>query len=141
MRIHGEAMPDVTIIEKILQSMTPLFNYVVYFIEESNDVDMLSIDQLQSSLLVHEQFYDEEQALKATSENRAGGARGRGRGRFRGRGRGRGMSSFDKSTVECYHCHKLGHFQYECQSKENTTNFAESQEEMLLMTHLEDTQA
>jgi len=81
----------------------------------------------------------EEQALKATSENKAGGARGRGCGEFRGRGRD--MSSFDKSTVECYHCHKLGHFQYECPSKENTTNFVESQDEMLLMTHLEDTQA
>jgi len=79
----------------------------------------------------------EEQALKATSENRA---RGRGSGGFRGRGRGRGMSSFDKSTVECYHCHKLGTFQYECPSKESTTNFVVSQEEMLLMTHLEDTQ-
>jgi len=33
------------------------------------------------------------------------------------------MLSFDKSIVKCYHCHKLGHFQYECPSKENTTNF------------------
>ena len=103
MRIHGEVMPDVTIIEKILRSMTPQFNYVVCSIEESNDVDTLSIDQLQSSLLVHEQRMSgpmiEEQALKATSKKRAGGARGRGRGGFRGRGRGRGMSSFDIVTI------------------------------------------
>ncbi|XP_068498533.1 uncharacterized protein [Phaseolus vulgaris] len=58
MRIHGEATPDVTIIEKILRSMTPQFNYVVCSIEESNDVDTLSIDQLHSTLLVHEQSYD-----------------------------------------------------------------------------------
>ena len=55
MRIHGERMEDVTIIEKILRSMTPKFNFVVCSIEESKDVDTLSIDELQSSLLVHEQ--------------------------------------------------------------------------------------
>ena len=54
MRIHGEKMQDVTIVEKILRSMTPKFNFVVCSIEESNDIDELSIDELQSSLLVHE---------------------------------------------------------------------------------------
>ena len=49
MRIHGEKMEDVTIIEKILRSMTPKFNFVVCSIEESKDLDALSIDELQSS--------------------------------------------------------------------------------------------
>ena len=47
-------MDDVTIIEKILRSMVPKYDYVVCSIEESNDLDTLSIDELQSSLLVHE---------------------------------------------------------------------------------------
>ncbi|XP_008456213.1 uncharacterized protein LOC103496216 [Cucumis melo] len=55
MRIHGEKMEDVTIVEKILPSMTPKFNFVVCSIEESKDINNLSIDELQSSLLVHEQ--------------------------------------------------------------------------------------
>ena len=46
MRIHGEKMEDVTIIEKILRSMTPKFNFVVCSIEESKDIDVLSIDEL-----------------------------------------------------------------------------------------------
>ena len=54
-RIHGEQMQDVTIVEKILRSMTPKFNFVVCFIEETKDIDELSIDELQSSLLNHEQ--------------------------------------------------------------------------------------
>ena len=140
MRTHGETMGDVVVIEKILRSMTPKFNYVVCSIEESNDIDALSVDQLQSSLLVHEQRMNvpviEEQALKVTYESRTRG-RGRGRGGFRGRGGGRGMPNFDKSTVECYYCHKLGHFQYECPSKESEVNYAEFQDEMLLMASME----
>ncbi|RVW41478.1 hypothetical protein CK203_112691 [Vitis vinifera] len=55
MQIHGDKTEDVTIVEKILRSMTPKFNFVVCSIEESHDIDELSIDELQSSLLVHEQ--------------------------------------------------------------------------------------
>ena len=66
-RIHKEKLEDITIIEKILRSMTTKFNFVVCSIEESKDIDALSIDKLQSFLLVHEQKINqqekEEQAL------------------------------------------------------------------------------
>ncbi|GJY65030.1 retrovirus-related pol polyprotein from transposon TNT 1-94 [Tanacetum coccineum] len=109
MKAHGKDMSETVITEKILRSMVSKFDYVVCSIEESNNLDTMTIDELQSSLLVHEQrmrgHAEEEQALKVSYEDRA--TRGRGRGAFRGgRGRGRG--------VECYNCHKLGHFQYEC---------------------------
>ncbi len=91
MRVYGEKMKDVTVVEKILRSLTDKFNYVVCSIEESKDIDELSIDELQSSLIVHEQKFwkqnNEDQALKVTSEERTGG---RGRGRTSPRGRGRG---------------------------------------------------
>lgn len=144
MKIHGEKMDRVVIIEKILRSMTPLFDYVVCSVEESNDLCTLTIDELQSSLLVHEQRMkghrqsSEEQVLKVTHEDRVGG-RGRGCGAFRGRGRGRGRQDFNKALVECYKCHKLGHFQYECPSWEKAANYAEldEEEELLLMAHVE----
>ncbi|KAH0724915.1 hypothetical protein KY284_000780 [Solanum tuberosum] len=93
-------------------------------------------------------------------------SRGRGRGRGRGRrdrenrdggnkegsrnfrandeyGRGRGRD-FDKSKVECYCCHKFGHYRSECRTrlpseKEEKSNFAENKEgETLLMAvHVE----
>ena len=48
-------MKDVIVVKKILRLMTTKFNYVVCSIEESKDIDTLSIDKLHSSLFVHEQ--------------------------------------------------------------------------------------
>jgi len=149
MRIHGESMKDMVIIEKILQSMTPKYDYVVCSIEESNDLDILSIDELQSSLLVHEQRISrhvviEEQALQMTyGAQQGGGDGGRNNYRGRGRGRGRGRFGFDKTTIECYNCGELGHFQWECSRKarDQTANYAETREEMLLMAHVSSQQA
>ncbi|KAM1568056.1 hypothetical protein ACFX1Z_046532 [Malus domestica] len=140
MRIHGEMMKDVVIIEKILRSMTPKYDYVICSIEESNDLDTLSIEELQSSLLVHEQRIShhtmDEQALQITHEPQQGGRSGV-RGLYRGRGRGRGR--FDKSTLECYNCHELGHFQWECPkiARDTNVNFVETSEEILLMAYVD----
>lgn len=91
-------MEHMTVVEKILRSMTPKFNYVVCAIDESKDLDDLSIDELQGSLLVHEQklsFQDKgEQALKASSNNSSSTSnssdQGRGKGKRRGKSRDRG---------------------------------------------------
>jgi hypothetical protein len=104
MRVYEEEMKDVKIVEKILRTLTEKFNYIVCSIEESKDIDNLSVDELQSSLTMHEQKFrknhGEEQVLKVSLEE----AKGRGRGRYvyRGRGRGSGSSSnsFNKATVE-----------------------------------------
>lgn len=80
-------------LEKILRSLSEKFNYVVSSIEESKDIDTLSIDELQSSLIVHEQKLQrhagEEHALKITFKDRVG-IKGRGRCVYKGKGRGRG---------------------------------------------------
>jgi hypothetical protein len=84
MRNCGEDMPDVKIIEKILRSLTEKFNFVVCSIEESKDIDKLTVDELQASLLVHEQKVvekrSEEQVLQVMNEPR--NAQGRGKGIF-----------------------------------------------------------
>lgn len=97
------------------------------------------MDELQSSLLVHEQKFrkvnGEEQALKVTSGEII---RGRGRGYTRGRGRGwGGRQPFNKNNIECFKCHKYGHFQYECPGWDKNVNYAEFDDEMVLMAHAE----
>jgi type I site-specific restriction endonuclease len=54
MKIQGESIEERIVVEKILRSMGTKFNYVVCAIEESNNTETLSIDELQGSLLVHE---------------------------------------------------------------------------------------
>lgn len=66
MWVHGAKSDDVTIMEKILSSMTPKFNFVVCSIEESKDIDELSLGELQSSLMVHEQKLNQQDKDKPT---------------------------------------------------------------------------
>ncbi|MCI03820.1 retrovirus-related Pol polyprotein from transposon TNT 1-94, partial [Trifolium medium] len=141
MKIQGEVMEQRTVVEKILRSMTSKFNYVVCAIEEASNVETLTIDELQGSLIVHEQKMkpakEEDQALKVNYADRNSG-RGRGRGAKTSQGRGKRIN---KESIECYKCHKLGHFQYECQSGEGGyANYAEfdDSEEVLLMAYDED---
>ncbi|KAG7547302.1 Reverse transcriptase RNA-dependent DNA polymerase [Arabidopsis suecica] len=143
MRSNGETMSDSKVVEKILRTLSEKFTYVVVSIEESKDIESISLDELQSSLVVHEQKFKkiergDDQVLNV-SHGRGMGTRGRGFN-GRGRGRGRGRIPFNKSTVECYHCHRLGHFQYECPKKEEEANYAgiEEHEDMLLMAFIEE---
>ncbi|KAH7570890.1 hypothetical protein JRO89_XS05G0215500 [Xanthoceras sorbifolium] len=74
MKVHGEKIEQIIIIEKNLKSMTSRFDYVVCSIEKSNDLSKLTIDELQSSLLVHEQRMnshnrDDEEPQEHEAEN------------------------------------------------------------------------
>ncbi|XP_070028956.1 uncharacterized protein [Nicotiana sylvestris] len=100
LKTNGEDKGDAGVVENILRSMTPKFNYVC-----------------MSSIVA------DEQALKIAHGEQSGG---RGQGFGRG-GREKGRGRFDKATVECYNYHKLGHFQWECPQKEKVTNYAETQ--------------
>lgn len=135
MRSNGEDMPDSKIVEKILRTLTDQFTYVVISIEESKDTRSMSIDELQSSLAVHEQKF---KRITHEEEDQALNVRGRGRGYYRGRGRGRGRS-FNKATIECYNCHNLGHYQNECPNQKQEAHYAEmnEEEEVLLMAFVE----
>ncbi|GJY80264.1 reverse transcriptase [Tanacetum coccineum] len=92
---NGEILKETQIEEKILRTLTEKFNYIFVSIKESKDITTLTVVELQSSLIVHEQKFrkkvkEEEQVLKVTQE---------GFGKFQKRsisesyrGRGRGAS-------------------------------------------------
>ncbi|XP_055825788.1 uncharacterized protein LOC129894227 [Solanum dulcamara] len=90
MRIYGGKLDDVDVIEKILRCMSSKFAYVVCTIEESKDIDTMSIDELQISLLIHEQRMTpppgEEQALKVSTQFDSLNGNIFSRGHDRGRG-------------------------------------------------------
>lgn len=46
MRSNGESMPDVKIVEKILRTLSEKYTYVVVSIEESKDIETMSIEEL-----------------------------------------------------------------------------------------------
>lgn len=99
MRRNGENLDDERVMEKVLRSLSPRFQYVVPAIEESKDLSEISIEELMGSLQAHEQRMNEYQQhgesldqvfqSKASIKEDGQSSRGRGRG-FRGRGGNRG---------------------------------------------------
>lgn len=67
MCVRSDKLKDVAMVEKIPRSMTKDFDYVLYSIVKSKNNNKISIDELQSLLLVNEERmkdgYVEEQAL------------------------------------------------------------------------------
>lgn len=83
MRTCGESMDDVKIVEKILRSLTENFNYVVCSIEESKNIDCLTVDERK---VIEKKT--EEQVLQVENELRNAQERGKWRGGNNSRGRG-----------------------------------------------------
>lgn len=124
-RAYGEEIEDRIIVEKVLRTLTQMFDHVVPSIEVTCDLSTLSPIKLMGTLQSQEERLNsraldnneknEEHALQVIQENNRpnyNNFRGRGRGNFRGRGRGR---SYDRSrSPQCYICKKYGHIAKDC---------------------------
>ncbi|XP_058745959.1 uncharacterized protein LOC131618819 [Vicia villosa] len=107
---NGEDVDDVKVMEKIIRTLNPSFDFIVTNIEENKDLKTMAIEQLMGSLQAYEekqkrktkQKEDIEQLLqlniKEANNVNYKSQRGRGRGQDRGRGRGRGGEGY-KTTL------------------------------------------
>ncbi|XP_019451905.1 PREDICTED: uncharacterized protein LOC109354003 [Lupinus angustifolius] len=68
MRSCGEQLIEQGIVEKILRTLAAKFDHVVVDIEESKDMELLTIDELQGSLEAHEQRFLERISERQTQQ-------------------------------------------------------------------------
>ncbi|KAJ0576790.1 putative RNA-directed DNA polymerase [Helianthus annuus] len=151
-RSYGEEVSDQKVVEKILRSLSPKFDYVIPSIEVTFDLAQVTPVKLMGLLQSQEERIQsrmsnnkantmverhDEQALPVMQEGnrnsnwRESNWRGRGRGASRGRGFGRGRGNLDKSKVpQCYVCKKFGHLKKDCwyNNEEPQANVAENEQ-------------
>ena len=51
---HGETIEDRKVVEKVLRILPPKFDTLVVTLEENKDMSQFSLDELQASLINHE---------------------------------------------------------------------------------------
>ena len=64
----GEKLDDQMVVEKILRSLSPRFDYIVFVIEESKNLEDLKIEKLQGSLEAHEQRLNDRDKERSTNQ-------------------------------------------------------------------------
>ncbi|GAA0166827.1 hypothetical protein LIER_21893 [Lithospermum erythrorhizon] len=114
LRSNGEEMSDSVIVSKIMRTLTEQFNYVCVSIEESTNMEEVSVDELQSTLAMHEQKFkrfqmgEDDQVLKV-EEKYGSSSKGKGKmtfandqvskveGRYDSNPRSRGKNTFGRN--------------------------------------------
>jgi len=68
MKSYGEKVTGLTIVEKVLHTLNPKFDHIVVAIEESRNMEILKVEELQGSLEAHEQRLLERSGRKAPDQ-------------------------------------------------------------------------
>jgi hypothetical protein len=68
MKVSGETIFDQQIVDKIMRTLSPRFDFIVVAIQESKDVKTLKIEELQSSLAAHELMVAERSSERSIQQ-------------------------------------------------------------------------
>lgn len=135
----GKSIEEPKIVKKLLNSLPrSKFIHIAASLEQLLDLNTIKYEDIVGRLKAYEERIKEEEAheqqgnLLYSNSGNSYGNRGRGRGTNRGRGRGnrgrgrgrdnsqeRSKEKKDYSQIECFNCHKKGHFASVCPDKQN----------------------
>nr|GEV80282.1 hypothetical protein [Tanacetum cinerariifolium] len=107
LEIHGESISQEDANQKFLRSLSPEWNKHTIVWRNKPEIDTLSLDDLYNNLKI----YKPKMAMLTIRARRFLNNTG-----MKFSMNGNETTGFDKSKVECYNCHKRGHFARECRA-------------------------
>nr|GEU45945.1 hypothetical protein [Tanacetum cinerariifolium] len=113
LQIHGESISQEDVNKKFLRSLSPEWNTHTIVWRNKPKIDTLSLDDLYNNLKI----YELEMAMLIVRARRFLKDT-----RRKFSMNGNETIRFDKFKVECYNCHKRGHFKRECRGPRNQEN-------------------